>query len=115
MTTGVSVAANFERREPRCHVCREEALRLLVNRLLDWQGIPIPLGPRKFRKVTYADILRELEPINAQRDETDRISYDNLWTHAKRHYELAGVVAYRVAQLPEDLAKALARPKALTK
>ena len=42
----------------------------------------------------YADILRDLEPLNEARDKWDRITYDSLWIHAKRHYDLAGVAAY---------------------
>ncbi|OBA64707.1 hypothetical protein A5647_24865 [Mycobacterium sp. 1100029.7] len=85
-----------------------------MNTLLDWRGIPIPLGPGEFRKVTYADILRELGPINAQRDEVDRISYGNLWTHAKRHYDLDGILAHRVARLAKELTKALRSPNVPT-
>ena len=40
--------------------------------------------------ITYADILRDLEPLNEGRDKRDRITYDSLWIHAKRHYDLAG-------------------------
>ena len=64
--------ADFERREPRCRICRDEAVRILVNDLLDWHGVPIILG----------------------RGKTHRITYDSLWVHAKRHYELAGITAY---------------------
>ena len=27
---------DFERREPRCRICRDETVRVLVNELLDW-------------------------------------------------------------------------------
>ena len=88
------VTADYERREPRCRVCRDEAVRVVVNELLDWHGVPILLGRGKTHLVTYAEILRNLEPLNEGRDERHRITYDSLWVHAKRHYDLAGTAAY---------------------
>jgi hypothetical protein len=73
------VRTDFERREPRCRICRDESVRVLVNKLLDWQGAPIILGRGKTHLVTYADILRDLEPLNKGRDKRDRITYDSLW------------------------------------
>ena len=99
---------DFERREPRCRICRDESVRVLVNELLDWQGAPIILGRGKTHRVTYADILRDLEPLNKSRDKRDRITYDSLWIHAKRHYDLAGIVAYWSARKYKDLRIALA-------
>jgi hypothetical protein len=64
-------------------------VRVLVNKLLDWHGAPIILGRGKTHVVTYADILRDLEPLNEGRDKRDRITYDSLWVHAKRYYDLA--------------------------
>ena len=52
------VRTDFERREPRCRICRDESVRVLVNKLLDWHGAPIILGRGKAHVVTYADILR---------------------------------------------------------
>lgn len=101
------VWADFERREPRCRICRDPDVRLFVNKLLDWRGVPIILGRRKTHVVTYADILHELEPLNEGRDERDRITYDSLWVHAKRHYDLAGVTAYWRARMDEELMNAL--------
>jgi hypothetical protein len=40
--------------------------------------------------VTYADILRDLEPLNKGRDDNDRITYDSLWVHAKSITTLPG-------------------------
>ncbi len=45
----------LQHREPRCRICRDEVVRLQVDKLLDWVGVPIPLGPGKFHVVTYAD------------------------------------------------------------
>jgi hypothetical protein len=72
--------ADFERREPRCRVCRDPDVRILVNELLDWRGVPIILG----------------------RGKTHRITYDSLWIHAKRHYDLARIVAYRRTRLSKE-------------
>ena len=60
-----------------------------------WTGsAPIILGRGKTHVVTYADILRDLEPLNKGRDKRDRITYDSLWVHAKRHYDHAAITAY---------------------
>ena len=56
--------ADIERKEPRCRVCRDESVRVRVNQLLDWHGAPIYLGPGKTHVISYADILRDLEPLN---------------------------------------------------
>ena len=99
--------ADFERREPRCRICRDETVRVLVNKLLDWHGAPIMLGGGKTHVVTYADILRDLEPLNKGRDKRDRITYDSLRVHAKRHYDDAAVTAYRIARMHKELMNAL--------
>jgi hypothetical protein len=98
---------DFERREPRCRICRDESVRVAVNKLLDWHGAPIILGGGKTHVVTYADILRDLEPLNKGRDNTDRITYDSLWVHAKRHYDDAAVTAYWRARMHKELINAL--------
>src|SRR5271166_578282 len=99
--------ARIEPREPRCRICRDSDVRRLVNDLLGWRGVPIILGRGKTHVVTYADILRDLEPLNEGRDKKDRITYDSLWVHAKRHYDLAGVTAYWRARMHEELMNAL--------
>ena len=78
--------ADFERREPRCRICRDETLRILVNELLDWRGVPIFLGRGRFHRITLTDIMRDLEPLNEGRDERHRITYVGLWNHCQRHY-----------------------------
>jgi hypothetical protein len=99
--------ADFERREPRCRICRDETVRVRVNKLLDWHGAPIILGRGKTHMVTYADILRDLKPLNEDRDKKDRITYDSLWVHAKRHYDDAAVTAYWRARMYKELMNAL--------
>ena len=101
------VRADFERREPRCRICRDESVRVLVNKLLDWHGAPIILGLGKTHVVTYTDILRDLEPLNKGRDKRDRIAYDSLWVHAKRHYDQAAITAYWRARMHKELINAL--------
>ena len=80
-------------------------MRVLVNKLLDWHGAPIILGRRKTHLVTYADILRDVEPLNEGRDKKDRITYDRV--HAKRHYDHAGITAYWRARMHKELLNAL--------
>ena len=70
-------------------------------------GAPIILGHGKTHVVTYADILRDLEPLNEGRDKTDRITYDSLRVHAKRHYDDAAVTAYWRARMHKELMNAL--------
>jgi hypothetical protein len=106
-STADPLRAALERREPRCRICRDETVRVLVNELLDWHGAPIILGRGKTHVVTYADILRDLEPLNEHRDKRDRITYDSLWVHAKRHYDLAGLTAYGRARMNKELRNAL--------
>jgi hypothetical protein len=48
-----------------------------------------------------------LEPLNEGRDKRDRITYDSLWVHAKRHYDLEGLAAYWSARMHRELRKAL--------
>ena len=99
------VRADFERREPRCRICRDETVRILVNELLDWRGVPVILGRGKTHRITLTEILRTLEPLNEGRDKSDRITYDSLWIHAKRHYDLAGTAAYRRTRMSKEFRK----------
>ena len=93
---------DFERRESRCRICRDPDIRNLADELLDWRGVPSILGRGKTHRITYAEILRDLAPFNEGRDTKDRITYDSLWVHAKRHYDLAGTAAYwRTQRLKE--------------
>jgi hypothetical protein len=99
--------AALERREPRCRICRDDIVRVLVNELLDLRETSIILGTGETHVVTYADILRELEPVNKGRDKKNRITYSSLWAHAKRHYELAGILDYREARLDKEMKNVL--------
>ena len=97
--------ADFERREPRCRICRDETVRIRANELLDWRGVPIILGRGRFHRITLTDILRDLAPLNEGRDKKDRITYDSLWVHCQRHYDLAGTVAYRRTRMAKEFKK----------
>ena len=44
---------------------------------------------------------------NEGRDDKDRITYDSLWVHAKRHYDLAATTAYWRARMHKELMNAL--------
>ena len=105
--TADPVRAALERKEPRCRICRDEDVRVLVNELLDWRGIPAHFGTGKAHVVTYADILRELEPVNRGRDKRNQITYDSLRLHAKRHYDLAGIMDYWEARLDKEMKNVL--------
>ena len=108
MTRAAEARARIQPREPRCRICRDSHVRRLVNDLLDLRGAPaIVVGGNKGRRISYTDILGMLEPLNEGRDKGDRITYDSLWIHAKRHYDLAGIVAYWSAQMDNELRKAL--------
>src|SRR5262245_38348089 len=84
----------LDRGEARCKICRDADLRLLVDALLDWRGVPVPLKGGRMHRVSYADVLRALEPFNGFCGDWERITYNNLWVHAKRHYDIAGIAAY---------------------
>ena len=102
--------ADVERREPRCRICRDEAVRSLVNELLDWRGVPVILGRGKIHRITLTEILRDLEPLNEGRAMRDRITYDSFWVPSKRHYDVAGMAAYwrtRMSKEFKEIKKAL--------
>jgi hypothetical protein len=103
-----AVRADVLPREPRCRICRDPDVRRLANDLLAWRGVPlVPDGRIKRHRITYTDILDWLEPLNEGRDEKDRITYDCLWTHAKRHYHLDGLIDYWTAWFYREMRKAL--------
>jgi hypothetical protein len=105
-TTGAELEDVWPR-EPRCRVCRDPDVRRLVNDLLDWRGALISWGAGRFHRVTSADILLTLEPLNETRDKEDQITYKSLWVHAKRHYDLAGIAAYWTSRIDKELRNAL--------
>jgi hypothetical protein len=42
--TADPLRAVFERREPRCRICRDQTVCGLVDKLLDWRGVPLIRG-----------------------------------------------------------------------
>jgi hypothetical protein len=40
-------------------------------------------------------------------DDRVALTYDSLWVHAKRHYDLAGIMAYWRARMHKELMNAL--------
>ena len=64
--------------EPRCRVCRNDALRQKVNGLLSGGA-------------SYAMILRTLEQDNAKLDQRDRVTIDSIRHHTKRHFPVQNV------------------------
>jgi hypothetical protein len=87
----------------------------VVNDLLDLRGTPIPKHQGRFSVITYADILRSLDSVNEDRGQKDRITYDCLWVHARRHHDVAAVGAYLSAHMVEMFVKALGSSKVPTK
>jgi hypothetical protein len=77
------VTADFERREPRCRICRDETVRVGVNELLDWRGVPIPREGGKTHRI--------------------------MWVHFQRHYSFAGKAAYWNSRTYKEFKKALGR------
>ena len=76
-----------------------------------WTGTvpPIIVGRGKTHRVTYADILRDLEPLNEGRDQKDRITYHGLWVHAKRHYDFEATAGYRRTLMAKEFKESLRR------
>jgi hypothetical protein len=102
-----SVRADIEIGESRCRICRDEAVRVVVNDLLDWRGVAVNLGRGKTHRITVTEILRTLAPLNEGRDKGGRITYDSLWIHSRRHYDLAGIAAYWSTRMFKEFKKAL--------
>jgi hypothetical protein len=64
--------------EPRCRVCRNDALRRKVNDLLSGGA-------------SYAMVLRTLEQDNAKLDTRDRVTIDSIRHHTRRHFPVQNV------------------------
>ena len=82
-------------------------MRSLVNELLALRGVPIIVGRGKVHRISLTEILRDLAPLNEGRDDRHRITYDGLWNHCQRHYDLAGTPAYRRTPWSEEFKEAL--------
>ena len=70
--------------EPRCRVCRNDAVRQKVNDLLAGAA-------------SYATIARTLEEENSKLDDRDRVTVDSIRNHCARHFPVqnAAKAVYR--------------------
>ncbi len=74
-----------------------------------WTGT-VPRSSWAVARLTWSptqNILRDVEPLDEGRDKRDRITYDSLWVHAKRHYDNAAITAYWRARMHKELMNAL--------
>ena len=80
----VAPAVDGFHREPRCRVCRNDAVREKVNDLLA-------------RGASYASVVRALAADNAELDKCDRVTVDSVRNHCSRHFPVqnAAKAVYR--------------------
>ena len=78
--------------EPRCRVCRNDALRHKVNDLLSGGA-------------SYAMILRTLEQDNAKLDQRERVTIDSIRQHTKRHFPVQNVAKATYRRILEQRAQ----------
>jgi hypothetical protein len=78
--------------EPRCRVCRNDALRHKVNDLLSGGA-------------SYAMVLRTLEQDNAKLDQRDQVTIDSIRHHTKRHFPVQNVAKATYRAILEQRAK----------
>ena len=78
--------------EPRCRVCRTDALRTKVNHLL-------AVG------TSYAMILRAIEDDNAGLDKRDRATIDSVRNHCSRHFAVQNVARATYREILERRAQ----------
>jgi hypothetical protein len=90
--TGFSRQLNGFDLEPRCRVCRNDALRRKVNGLL-------AVG------ASYAMILRAVEADNGTLDNRDRVTIDSIRNHTVRHFPVQNVAKATYREILERRAK----------
>ena len=78
--------------EPRCRVCRNDALRAKVNGLL-------AVG------TSYAMVLRAIENDNAGLDRRDRVTIDSIRNHTTRHFDVQNVARATYREILERRAE----------
>jgi hypothetical protein len=78
--------------EPRCRVCRNDALRHKVNDLLSGGA-------------SYAMILRALEQDNAKLHQRERVTIDSIRQHTKRHFPVQNAARATYRAILEQRAK----------
>jgi hypothetical protein len=89
-----SIAALFVQLpvEPRCRVCRNDALRTKINGLLATGA-------------SYAMIARAIEDDNTRLDECDRVTIDSIRNHTARHFPVQNVARATYREILERRAK----------
>jgi hypothetical protein len=83
---------NQFRIEPRCRVCRNEAVREKVNAMLASGS-------------SYAMILRALGEDNARLDKHDRVTIDSIRNHTTRHFPVQNAAKATYRQILEQRAQ----------
>jgi hypothetical protein len=78
--------------EPRCRVCRNDAMRKKVNDLLATGA-------------SYAMVLRALGDDNAKLDKRDRVTIDSVRNHCGRHFPVQQVARATYREILERRAK----------
>ncbi|MCX5044066.1 hypothetical protein OG921_12910 [Aldersonia sp. NBC_00410] len=78
--------------EPRCRVCRNDAVRSKVNELLATGS-------------SYAMVLRALGEDNAELDKCDRITIDSVRNHCVRHFPVQNVAKATYREILERRAR----------
>jgi hypothetical protein len=78
--------------EPRCRVCRNDAVRQQVNDLLA-------------AGVTYSAVLRAVGDYNDKLDKRERVTIDSIRNHTKRHFPVQNAAKATYRQILEARAK----------
>jgi hypothetical protein len=78
--------------EPRCRVCRNDAVRQQVNDLLA-------------AGVTYSAVLRAVGDYNDRLDKRERVTIDSIRNHTKRHFPVQNVAKATYREILERRAK----------
>jgi hypothetical protein len=78
--------------EPRCRVCRNDAMRRKVNDLL-------AVG------ASYPMILRTLQDDNAKLDQRDRVTIDSIRNHTARHFPVQNLAKATYREILERRAQ----------
>src|SRR6516164_5952996 len=94
MVESTELAALFRQLplEPRCRVCRNDALRPKVNDLL-------AVG------ASYAMILRAIADDNTRLDKRDRVTIDSIRNHTTRHFPVQTVAKATYREILERRAE----------
>jgi hypothetical protein len=88
----VALVANGFHQEPRCRVCRNDAVREKVNELLA-------------RGASYAQVVRALAADNAELDKCDTVTVDSVRNHCSRHFPVQNVAKATYREILERRAR----------